>query len=192
MARATSLQKLSRQPARSSALPGVICASLNQEVCHGLPDDRLLKDGDIVAVDIGLKYNDFCGDACVTYAVGKISPQAQKLMDVTQECLRLGIEASRAGNHLSDIGLAIEKYAKKNGFSVVREWGGHGIGRNCMKRRRCRTPDPAVWPDLLPGMVFTIEPMINEGRPEWKLLNDGWTVVTKMENSRRSLNTQWW
>jgi methionyl aminopeptidase len=160
--------------------PGVICASINQEVCHGLPDDRRLKEGDIVAVDIGLKYNDFCGDACVTYAVGKISPQAQKLMDVTQECLRLGIEASRAGNHLSDIGLAIEKYAKKNGFSVVREWGGHGIGRNLHEAPSVPHTGPGgLGPVLLPGMVFTIEPMINEGRPEWKLLNDGWTVVTK-------------
>ena len=160
--------------------PGVICASVNHEVCHGIPDDRILNEGDIVGIDIGLKYNDFCGDACVTYTVGKVSAPAQKITDVTRECLRLGIEAARAGNHLSDIGFAIEKHAKKNGFSVVREWGGHGIGRNLHEAPSVPHNGPGgLGPVLLPGMVFTIEPMINEGRAEWKLLNDGWTVITK-------------
>jgi methionyl aminopeptidase len=167
------------RPADRPPFPGVICASVNQEICHGLPNDRALKDGDIVAIDIGLKYNDWCGDACVTYPVGQVKPEAQRLMDVTKECLRLGIETAKPGIHISDIGAVIEKFATSQGFSVVREWGGHGLGRNLHE-------DPSVphigpggqGPVLRPGMVFTIEPMINAGKPEWKLLKDGWTVVT--------------
>lgn len=159
--------------------PGVICASVNNEICHGLPNDRLLREGDIVGIDIGLKYSGFCGDACVTYAVGKVKPQAQRLLDVAQECLWRGIEAAQPGQRLSNIGAAIEDHARRNGFSVVVEWGGHGIGRSLHE-------DPSVphtgpggkGPIMRPGMVFTIEPMINAGRPQWKLLKDGWTVVT--------------
>ena len=109
--------------------PGVICASMNQEICHGIPDGRVLKEGDIIGIDIGLRYLGWCGDACVTYAVGEITPDAQRLMVITQEGLRLGIEAAVAGNFLNDIGIVIEDYAEKEGARVVREWGGHGIGR---------------------------------------------------------------
>lgn len=167
-------------PPSHPPFPGVICASVNSEICHGLPDGRVLKEGDIVGVDIGLKYNDFCGDACVTYAVGKISQQTEKLLEVSRECLQLGIEAARAGSHLSDIGMVIEEHAKKFNFSVVREWGGHGIGRNLHEAPSVPHTGPGgLGPILLPGMVFTIEPMVNAGRPEWKLLKDGWTVVTR-------------
>ena len=159
--------------------PGVICASVNQEICHGLPNGRLLREGDIVGIDIGLKYNGFCGDACVTYAVGKVKPETQRLLDVAQECLWRGIEAARPGQRLSNIGAAIEAHARSHGYTVVIEWGGHGIGRSLHE-------DPSVphvgpggkGPLMRPGMVFTIEPMINAGRPQWKLLKDGWTVVT--------------
>jgi len=166
-------------PPNHPPFPGVICASVNQEVCHGLPDGRSLKDGDIVGVDIGLKYRGYCGDACVTYAVGKITPEAQRLLDVTQECLRHGIAAAQPGHHFGDIGAAIQAYAEGQGFSVVREWGGHGIGRRLHEPPSVPHTGPAgAGPRLRPGMVFTIEPMINAGKPDWKLLKDGWTVVT--------------
>lgn len=160
--------------------PGVICASVNNEVCHGLPNGRVLKEGDIVGIDIGLKYRGWCGDACVTFPVGKISPEAQRLLDVARESLNAGIRASVPGGSLNDIGFAIERHARRNRMTVVREWGGHGIGRDLHE-------DPSVphtrssghSPRLRPGMTFTIEPMVNAGRRDWVLLDDGWTVVTK-------------
>ena len=167
------------RPADRPPFPGVICASVNHEICHGLPDGRLLRQGDIVGIDIGLKYKGWCGDACVTHPVGKIKPEAQRLLAVTEECLRRGIEAAQAGRHISDIGAAIQAYAESQGFSVVREWGGHGLGRNLHEDPSVPHLGPAGHgPKLRPGMVFTIEPMINAGRPDWKLLDDGWTVVT--------------
>ncbi|MDW8392474.1 MAG: type I methionyl aminopeptidase, partial [Oscillochloridaceae bacterium] len=159
--------------------PGVICASVNHEICHGLPNGRVLKEGDIVGIDIGLKYNGYCGDACVTFAVGRISPRAQRLLDVAQECLRRGIAAAQPGRYVSDIGAVIQLYAESQGYSVVREWGGHGIGRNLHEAPSVPHVGPGgQGPRLRPGMVFTIEPMINEGVPDWTLLKDGWTVVT--------------
>ena len=166
-------------PPTHPPFPGVICASVNCEICHGLPDKRVLHEGDIVAIDIGLKYNGFCGDACVTYAVGTVSPQAQQLMKVTQECLYLGIDAAQVGRRLSDIGAAIQAHAESHGYSVVREWGGHGLGRNLHEPPSVPHVGPAGHgPKLRPGMVFTIEPMINAGGAEWKMLDDGWTVIT--------------
>ncbi len=160
--------------------PGVICASVNQEICHGLPDDRVLNSGDIIGIDIGLRYKGYCGDACVTFAVGEISTEASRLLDVTQQALMRGIAATRGGGHLYDIGIAIENYAEKQNVSVVREWGGHGIGRNLHEPPSVsHTRMPVRGPRLKPGMVFTIEPMINSGRAEWQLLRDGWTVVTR-------------
>lgn len=167
-------------PPSHPPFPGVICASVNQEICHGLPDERVLKEGDIVGIDIGLKYNGYCGDACVTYPVGQISARAQRLLEVTQECLRRGIAIAQPGRALSDIGAVIQAYAESNGFSVVREWGGHGVGRNLHEAPSVPHTGPAgQGPRLQPGMVFTIEPMINLGKPDWYLLADGWTVVTK-------------
>lgn len=159
--------------------PGVICASVNEEVCHGLPDERVLKEGDIVGIDIGVLYKGFCGDACVTYPVGKISAEAQRLLDVAQECLRIGIEKATTRNYLNDIGAAINDYADRQGVSVVREWGGHGVGRTLHQSpsvSHVRMPERG--PRLKPGNVFTIEPMINLGTHEWTLLDDGWTIVT--------------
>ncbi|GJM42406.1 MAG: methionine aminopeptidase [Ardenticatenaceae bacterium] len=160
--------------------PGVICASVNHEVCHGLPDDRMLNDGDIIGIDIGLKYRGYCGDACYTFPVGKISPAAERLLKVAEEALYVGIEAVKPSGYLYDIGRAIHDYADSKGVSVVREWGGHGIGR-------ILHDSPSVLhirqngrgPKLRPGMTFTIEPMINQGGHEWILLKDGWTVITK-------------
>jgi methionyl aminopeptidase len=159
--------------------PGVICASVNEEICHGLPDGRVLHEGDIVGIDMGLKYNGLCGDACVTYAVGKVSRDAERLLAVTQECLSRGIAAAQIGNRVGDIGAAIQQYAESQGFSVVREWSGHGIGRILHEPLSIPHVGPAGHgAKLRPGMTFTIEPMINAGRPDWKLLGDRWTVVT--------------
>ena len=166
-------------PPEHPPFPGVICASIDEEVCHGLPDGRVLKDGNIVGIDIGLKYKGYCGDACVTYGVGEISAKAKRLLKITQRCLALGIEAAQPGNHLNDIGRAIEKYATRQRVSVVREWGGHGVGKTLHEPpsvSHVREKDHG--PRLRPGMVFTIEPMINAGTHEWRLLDDGWTVIT--------------
>lgn len=160
--------------------PGVICASVNHEICHGLPNDRVLVEGDVVGIDIGLKYKGYCGDACVTYPVGRVAPHVERLLGIGKEALRVGIAAAQAGNYLNDVGTAIENYADTQHVTVVQEWGGHGIGRSLHE-------PPSVshirqdkrGPRLIPGMTFTIEPMINEGTHEWILLNDGWTVITK-------------
>jgi methionyl aminopeptidase len=149
-------------------------------VCHGLPDDRVLREGDIVGIDIGLKYKGYCGDACVTFGVGKIRPAAQRLLEVTEECLHRGIAAAKPGRHLTDIGAAIQSYAESKGYSVVREWGGHGIGRTLHEDPSVPHTGPAGKGNILrPGMTFTIEPMINAGGPEWVLMPDGWSVETK-------------
>ncbi len=159
--------------------PGVICASVNHEICHGLPNERILQDGDIVGIDIGLRYDGYCGDACVTFAVGSISAEAQRLLEIAQACLRLGIEVAQPGHYLNDIGVAIETYAYTQNVSVVREWGGHGLGRNLHESPSVsHVREPRRGPKLRPGMVFTIEPMINTGTHEWRMLDDGWTVVT--------------
>jgi len=160
--------------------PGVICASINHEICHGLPDGRILQEGDIVGIDIGLKFRGYCGDACVTFGVGQISAEAQRLLDIAQECLRVGIQAARYGNRLNDIGMDIENYADTQQVTVVKEWGGHGLGKSLHEApsvSHVRSPDRG--PKLRPGMTFTIEPMINAGGQEWILLEDGWTVITK-------------
>ncbi len=160
--------------------PGVICASVNSEICHGIPDGRTLKTGDIIGVDIGLRYEGWCGDSCVTYPVGQVSPEAQHLLDATRQCLLRGIEVCHLGNCLFDIGSAIENYADTQGVAVVREWGGHGIGRSLHEAPSVsHTRMDSRGPRFRPGMVFTIEPMVNLGKRDWRLLHDGWTVVTQ-------------
>jgi methionyl aminopeptidase len=159
--------------------PGVICASVNHEICHGIPNDRILNEGDIVGIDIGLRLRGWCGDACVTFAIGQVSDEANRLMEITKECLRLGIEAAQPGGYLNDIGRAINDYADTQGVSVVREYGGHGIGRELHEQphvAHIRQRDRG--PQLRPGMVFTIEPMINLGTYGWYKLDDGWSVIT--------------
>jgi methionyl aminopeptidase len=162
--------------------PGVICAAINEVICHGIPDGQVLKEGDIIGIDIGVLLNGYCGDACVTFPVGKISEQAQRLLDVTKECLNRGIEACQPRGFLGDIGHAIHDYADSQGVSVVIEWGGHGIGKNLHEppsvgHIRPRGSDPGM--RLKPGLVFTIEPMINAGTHEWDLMPDQWTVKTR-------------
>lgn len=166
-------------PPSHPPFPGTICTAVNNEICHGIPNDRVLREGDIVGVDIGLKLNGYCGDACVTLPVGAVSAKAQQLLDVTEECLKRGIQAAQVGRHLSDIGAAIQLYAEGRGYSVVREWGGHGIGKQLHEAPSVPHTGPAgLGPRLRPGMVFTIEPMINAGKPDCRMLPDGWTVVT--------------
>lgn len=167
-------------PPTNPPFPGVICASLNDEICHGIPNRRRLKHGDIIGIDIGLRYRDYCGDACVTFAVGAVSPQVQHLLAVTKTCLARGIAAAQPGGRLGDIGAAIQGHAEAEGFSVVREWGGHGIGKDLHEPPAVmHTGRAGLGMRIQPGMVFTIEPMINAGKPEWRLLRDGWTVVTR-------------
>lgn len=177
---ATSLYKGYRGSAATQPpFPGTICASINEEICHGLPDNRRLRNGDIIGVDIGLRLNGWCGDACVTYGVGRISTPAQQLLNVTKECMHLGIEAAQPGARLTDIGAAIQAHAEKHGYSVVREWGGHGVGRSLHEEPSVpHIGPPGRGPRLRPGMVFTVEPMINAGSAACHLLDDGWTVVT--------------
>ncbi len=159
--------------------PGTICASINHEICHGLPDDRVLAEGDIVGIDIGLRLRGFCGDACVTYPVGRVAPHVERLLGIGREALRRGIEAAQHNNHLHDIGRAIHDYADTQGVTVVHEWGGHGIGRVLHENLSVsHIRQASRGPRLVPGMTFTIEPMINEGTHEWILLPDGWTVIT--------------
>ena len=160
--------------------PGALCVSINEEVVHGIPSKkRLLNEGDIIGIDFGIVLDGWYGDSAKTYCVGKVSSDIEKLVKTTEKCLYLGIEQAKAGNHLFDIGFAIQNFVESHGFSVVREFVGHGIGRNLHE-------DPQV-PNfgakgkgmlLKPGMVLAIEPMINAGKPEVKVLNDGWTAVT--------------
>jgi len=160
--------------------PGTLCVSVNEEVVHGIPSKkRLLSEGDIIGVDFGVIHDGWFGDSAKTFCVGQVTPDVKKLVEVTEKSLYLGIEQVKPGNHLFDIGFAIQNFVESHGFSVVREFVGHGIGRNLHE-------DPQV-PNygaqgkgmlLKPGMVLAIEPMINAGKPEVKVLNDGWTAVT--------------
>lgn len=166
-------------PPTHPPFPGVICASINNEICHGLPNGRKLQEGDIVGIDIGLVYKDWCGDSCVTYAVGEISAEVQQFMKVAEECLYVGIAAAQPNHRLGELGAAIEIHAKRHGYSVVHEYGGHGLGRNLHEPISVPHHGPASYgPRLQPGMVFTIEPMVNMGQRECKLMPDGWTVET--------------
>ncbi len=159
--------------------PASACISINNEVIHGIPGKRVIKAGDIVSVDVGAFYNGFHGDNAATFAAGDVSPEAQALMDATRESLYEGIKAAKAGNRIGDIGAAVQRYVEVRGYSVVRQFVGHGVGANLHE-------DPSVpnfgtpgrGPRLLPGMTIAIEPMINAGVYDVKILNDGWTTIT--------------
>ncbi|MFP4167695.1 MAG: type I methionyl aminopeptidase [Desulfonatronovibrionaceae bacterium] len=161
--------------------PYSICCSVNEEIVHGFPTDRELKDGDIVSFDMGTVYKGFHGDAARTFAVGKVTENASRLMEATQNALEKGIEQAIPGNDLYDISRAVETEAKKYGYQIIKRFVGHGIGAklherpeipNFVPRRANRTP-------LKPGMALAIEPMLAEGTDEVKILDDGWTAVTK-------------
>lgn len=174
-----TLYKGIRQRPHQRPFPGVICTSLNNQICHGIPDGRVLKEGDIVGIDIGLRYKGWCGDACVTYMVGKVSPEVRRLVESTRTCLEKGIAASLPGNHIGAIGASIQKYAEGCGYSVVREYGGHGIGRELWEEPFVPHIGPADHgARMREGLVINIEPMINTGEPDTRLMPDEWSVET--------------
>lgn len=168
------------QKGKRKGFPASVCVSVNEEIVHGIPGDRILEDGDIVSVDIGVKKNGFYGDAAYTYKVGNVSEKRNKLLKVTEESLYKGIEKALEGNTINDIAVAVQTYVEGSGFSVVRDLVGHGIGKNLHE-------EPAV-PNfyntantyrLRKGMTIAIEPMVNYGEFAVETLFDGWTIVTK-------------
>ena len=159
--------------------PATLCISINEEVVHGIPSQRQLKEGDIVSLDVGVNFVGYFGDAAVTLPVGEIDPEAKRLLEVTEKALTIGIEKAKIGNRLFDISFAIQRWVESNGFSVVRDFVGHGIGRDLHEEPQ--VPNfgaPHQGPRLEKGMVFALEPMVNEGTYEVRVLSDGWTVVT--------------
>jgi methionyl aminopeptidase len=160
--------------------PGTLCTSVNEEVVHGIPGKRVLREGDLVKIDVGAIYQGYHGDAAVTVPVGQISDEARRLVNVTEQALAEGILAARNGGFLHDIGAAIQEYVEPFGFSVVRQYVGHGVGRELHEEPNVpHFRQPARGIKLRPGMTFTIEPMINAGTFETDLLPDKWTVVTR-------------
>ena len=163
------------------------CTSINHVVCHGIPGDRVLKDGDIVNIDVTPILDGWHGDTSRMFLVGDVPIKARRLVDVTYECLMLGLERARPGNRLGDISNAIQTHAEKHRYSVVRDFCGHGVGRLFHDSPEViHAGRPGTGPELKPGMIFTVEPMINIGRADVKLLDDGWTAVTR----DRSLSAQ--
>jgi len=162
--------------------PCVLCTSVNDEIVHGIPSEkRVLKKGDIVSIDCGVVLDGFYGDAAITVPVGDdVSPDLQKLLDVTRESLERGIKAAQIGNTVGDVGAAVQQVVEANGFSVVREFVGHGIGTKLHEDPQVPNyGTPGHGARLRDGMVLAIEPMVNAGRPETRLLNDKWTAVTE-------------
>jgi len=183
-----NVQKAIPAPLNYKGFPRSICTSVNHQVCHGIPGDKQLKKGDIVNLDITVIKDGFHGDTSKMFFVGEPSIQARRLVEVTRECMLRGIEQVRPGAHLGDIGHAIQTHAEAHGFSVVREYCGHGIGREFHEDPQIlHYGKPGTGLTLAPGMIFTVEPMINAGRREVKLLPDNWTVVTR----DHSLSAQW-
>lgn len=164
-----------------NGFPGSLCASINDEIVHGIPSSsRVLLEGDIVSLDFGVIYQGYYGDAAITVGVGKIAPNAQKLLTTTRESLDAAIRQVKSGNKLSDIGHAVQVYAEKNGYSVVRQYVGHGIGRQMHEPPQVPNfGPPHRGPVLRPGLVLAIEPMVNTGTDQTMVLGDKWTVVTK-------------
>jgi methionyl aminopeptidase len=180
---------LNYAPPGHQPYPKSICSSINHQVCHGVPSpDKKLKNGDVVNLDITVIKDAWHGDSSRMFFVGEPGIQARRLTEITYECMWKGIAAVRPGVHLGVVGAAIQKYAEANGYSVVREFCGHGIGRGFHEEPQVLHYGKASeGPMLVPGMTFTIEPMINAGRRDIRVLGDGWTVVTK----DHSLSAQW-
>jgi methionyl aminopeptidase len=174
-------------PLNYHGFPKSICTSINQTVCHGIPGDKKLKQGDIINIDITVIKDDYHGDTSKMFCIGEVSQHAKRLVQVTEEAMYLGIEQVKAGATLGDIGQAIQKYAESNRYSVVRDFCGHGIGKNFHEEPQVlhygKTGEGIT---LEAGMIITIEPMINIGKKDVKVLGDGWTAVTK----DRSLSAQ--
>ncbi len=159
--------------------PNTLCASLNQQVVHGIPNKEPLSEGDIISIDCGVLMNGFYGDQAYTFMVGEVDPEIRRLLEITKECLTLGIEQAVGGNRIGDIGFAIQQHAEKHGYGVVRELVGHGLGRKMHE-----SPEVPNYgkrgkgAKLKPGMTLAIEPMINLGTKNVKQLKDGWTIIT--------------
>lgn len=160
--------------------PGAACISINDEIIHGLPGKRVVKDGDLVSMDIGIDLDGYISDACVTYPVGNVKPENLKLLQVTTECLYKGIEACKAGNRISDISNAVYNHAKAHNYGVVYEYTGHGVGLDVHEEPSIPNyPEKRMFnPRIKPGMVLAIEPMINLGTDNIRHKKDGWTVIT--------------
>jgi methionyl aminopeptidase len=159
--------------------PATACVSVNDEIVHGIPGDRMIYEGDIVSIDLGLRHEGFYSDMALTVGVGRVAPDRVKLLRVAREALRIGINKAREGNHLSDISYAIQAHAEQNGFSVVRQFVGHGIGANLHEEPEVPNfgrPHQGV--TLTRGMVLAIEPMINAGTPDARIASNGWTAST--------------
>jgi methionyl aminopeptidase len=159
--------------------PGSLCVSINEQIVHGIPNPRRLKEGDIVSLDVGANLNGYFGDAAITLPVGNVDPQAQRLLEVTEKALYIGIEEAKKGNRLFDISHAIQVWVESHGFSVVRDFVGHGIGKSLHEEPQIPNfGSPHQGPRIEEGMVFALEPMVNEGTYEVKILSDAWTVIT--------------
>ncbi len=179
---------LNYAPPGYKPFPKSICTSVNHQVCHGIPGDRVLKPSDVLNIDVTVIKDGFHGDSSRMYYVGEPSIQARRLCDVTYECMWIGIAQVRPGSRLGDIGAAIQNHAEKHGFSIVREFCGHGIGRKFHEDPQIlHYGKPGTGLQLEQGMTFTVEPMINAGKPAIRELADGWTIVTK----DHSLSAQW-
>jgi len=175
-------------PLNYRGFPKSVCTTLNNQICHGIPDGTILKEGDILNVDVTSILDGYYGDASRMFLIGQVSEEARRLVQVTKECLYLGIEQVKPGRTLGDIGHAIQQHAERHGYSVVREYIGHGTGLRFHEPPEVRHfGEPGDGESLAPNMIFTIEPMINVGGYRAEVLKDGWTVVT----ADGSLSAQW-
>jgi len=175
-------------PLNYNGFPKSVCTSLNNVICHGIPDETVLQEGDILNVDITCNLNGYYGDIGRMFLLGKVSENAEKLVRIAEECLQIGIDLVKPYTDMGEIGYAIEQYAKKQGYSVVRDYGGHGVGLRFHEEPHVHhfgSKKRGII--MLPGMIFTVEPMINEGRYQSRLLSDNWTAVT----ADGSLSAQW-
>lgn len=179
---------LNYAPPGHNPYPKSICTSVNHQVCHGIPGDKVLKNGDIVNIDVTVIKDDYHGDTSRMFFVGEPSIQAKRLSTITFDCMWRGIKSVKPGAYLGDIGHAIQSHAENNGYSVVREFCGHGIGKNFHEEPQIlHYGKPGTGMKLLSGMTFTVEPMINAGRRDIRQMADGWTIVT----ADHSLSAQW-
>lgn len=184
----TEVQEAIPAPLNYHGFPKSVCTSVNHVVCHGIPNDKPLKDGDIINIDVTVIKDDYHGDTSKMFMVGKSLPYAERLIKITQECLYLAIDMVKPGVRLGDIGAAIQRHAESNRYSVVREYCGHGIGKVFHEDPQVlHYGVPGTGVEIQEGMTFTIEPMINLGKRHVKLLSDDWTVITK----DRKLSAQW-
>ena len=184
----TKTQDAIPAPLNYHGFPKSICTSVNHQVCHGIPSEKRLKNGDIINIDITVIKDGYHGDTSKMFHIGEPSTKAARIARISHECLKIGIDLVKPGIHLGDIGYAIQKHAESNNCSVVREYCGHGIGQNFHEEPQVlHYGEKNTGVILEPGMIFTIEPMINLGKRHVKVLPDGWTVITK----DRSLSAQW-